>query len=118
MRLNLLILRSAIPEELAAFYTTLGLSFLYHRHGTGPNHYSAEMDDFVLEIYPLSKSQTRPDPFVRLGFSVANLDNLFKKVPQERILHAPKKSEWGYRCVIKDPEDRRIELTEAPEQTS
>lgn len=113
MRLNLLVLRSAIPEELTAFYTALGLSFAHHRHGAGPYHYSAEMDGFVLEIYPLSKSQTRPDPFVRLGFRVANLDDLLKKVSPKRILQAPKKSEWGYRCVIKDPEGRYIELTEA-----
>lgn len=118
MRLNLLILRSAIPEELAAFYTTLGLRFLHHRHGIGPYHYSAEMEGFVLEIYPLSKSQTQPDPFVRLGFRVANLDKLLKKVSQESILQEPEKSEWGYRCVIKDPEGRRVELSEAPGEMS
>jgi len=71
------------------------------------------MDGFVLEVSPLPKSQTRADPFVRLGFRVANLDDLLEKVSLENILQSPKKSEWGYRCVIKDPEDRRIELTEA-----
>ncbi len=112
MRLNLLILRSANPEELTAFYMTLGLRFVHHRHGAGPYHYSAEMDGFVLEIYPLSKSQTRPDPFVRLGFSVVNLDELLRKVSPGSILQVPLKSEWGYRCVIRDPEGRRVELVE------
>lgn len=112
MKCNLLVIRSGIPDKLAEFYTHLGLSFDYHRHGSGPNHYSADNEGFVLEIYPLSKSQARADPFVRLGFEVESLDKLLGKFPPDVIVQEAKLSVWGYRCVITDPEGRRVELVE------
>ena len=57
MDLTLLVIRSAIPEQLAQFYTQLGLTFEYHKHGNGPYHYSTHLGHTVLEIYPLAKGQ-------------------------------------------------------------
>jgi len=110
MRLNLIVIRSALPAILAEWYTRFGLNFEYHRHGNGPLHYSAEVDGLTLEIYPLKRSQSEADIGLRLGFEVGNLDAVI--VGLSDIVQAPKLSEWGYRAVVADPEGRRVELVE------
>jgi predicted enzyme related to lactoylglutathione lyase len=110
MKLNLIVLRSDIPKALSEWYAHFGLTFEYHRHGKGPLHYSAEMNGLTLEIYPLKRSQTAPDLNLRLGFEVENLDALFAQIAD--VISPPKKSEWGYRAVVADPEGRRVELVE------
>jgi len=110
MKLNLLVIRSAVPAALAAWYTRFGLAFEYHRHGKGPMHYSAEVDGVTLEIYPLKRSQTEADTTLRLGFTVEDLDGAIVGLPD--IVQTPQRSEWGYRAVVADPEGRRVELVE------
>src|SRR6266481_8894238 len=41
--LNLVVLRCADIDRAMAFYSKLGLHFARHRHGTGAEHYSAEL---------------------------------------------------------------------------
>ena len=110
MRLNLLVIRSAVPETLANWYARFGLVFEHHRHGNGPLHYGAEVDGITLEIYPLKRSQEGPDLNLRLGFEVKHLDELVEGI--EDIVQSPRQSEWGYRAVVADPEGRRVELVE------
>lgn len=110
MKLNLIVIRSAAPSELAAFYTTFGLDFKYHRHGGGPLHYGADIDGVTLEIYPLKRSQTTPDLTLRLGFEVTDLEAAVAGLTV--VVSPPMQSEWGYRAVVADPEGRRVELTE------
>ena len=43
MNLNLLVIRSVIPKQLAEFYEQLGMAFEYHRHGNGPFHFPAHV---------------------------------------------------------------------------
>jgi len=50
--LNLVVLRSADIERAAVFYSRLGLKFTGHRHGTRPEHLSAELVATVFELYP------------------------------------------------------------------
>ena len=57
MKLNLLVLKTHQLEALKEQYEFLGLSFVYHQHGSGPFHYASEQEDFVLELYPLPKEQ-------------------------------------------------------------
>ena len=59
MNLILLVIRSAIPEQLAEFYSILGMTFEYHRHGYDPYHYSCHIGPTLLEIYPLAKGQEK-----------------------------------------------------------
>lgn len=110
MKLNLLVIRSAIPADLAAWYTRFGLVFEQHRHGKGPLHYSADVDGVTLEIYPLKRSQTEADASLRLGFTVENLDEAIAGLPD--VVQAPERSAWGYRAVVADPEGRRVELVQ------
>ena len=112
--LNLLVLRTAQPDKLTAFYSHLGFQFDYHCHGNGPMHYSADINGLVFEIYPLLKNQDQADSSLRLGFQVEDLDKLLESLRKEKIniLQEPKYAEWDYFAVIKDPDGRKIELTQ------
>jgi hypothetical protein len=112
MELTLLVIRSAIPEQLAEFYGGLGATFEYHRHGQSPFHYSAQIGPTVLEIYPLTKSQEKPDITIRLGFSVDRFENTIKELADRNVnfYQQVTQTEWGLMAVIADPEGRKIEL--------
>ncbi|MDR6568843.1 hypothetical protein SAMN05660461_5514 [Chitinophaga ginsengisegetis] len=110
--LNLLVIKTSQLAEHAAFYAKLGFQFDYHRHGTGPYHYASINGNIVLEIYPLPKGITVADNTTRLGFKIADLDNLIKELPEENILTAPALTAWGYTAIIQDPDGRKIELVQ------
>lgn len=109
--LNLIVIRSAIPADLAAFYTRLGCSFAQHQHGNGPWHYAAELGALTLEIYPLKRSQSAPDSHLRLGFMVPDVSTAIAQLAAP-VLSGPTASDWGLRAVIQDPEGRRVELVQ------
>jgi hypothetical protein len=44
MKLNLVVLKTSRPDDLAQFYGQLGIKFENHRHGTGPIHYASDID--------------------------------------------------------------------------
>lgn len=53
--LNLVVLRSPNAARAAAFYSRLGLRFRQHKHGSGPEHFAAELPGGgVFELYPLA----------------------------------------------------------------
>lgn len=111
--LRLLVLKSAKTEAMVAFYTALGLGFQQEQHGTGPLHYSAQMNGTVFEVYPLGGRDVA-DTTTRLGFAV---DDLGTTMDQLKSLHAavarePERSAWGRRAVVRDPDGRSIELFE------
>ena len=109
--LNLVVLRSANLEKAAEFYSHLGLQFTLHRHGSGPEHYAAELEDGVFELYPYSPDG--PSTLgARIGFSVASIDSVIAAVSvyPAAVISPPKDSQWGQRAVISDPEGHRIEL--------
>jgi lactoylglutathione lyase len=112
MELTLLVMRSAIPEQLAEFYTILGITFEHHRHGTGPYHYSGHIGPTLLEIYPMAKGQKQPDITLRLGLAVDAFDEIIGRLNAlDTTFHQPATStECGLMAVIADPEGRKIEL--------
>lgn len=112
MELRLLVIRSNQPEQLAGFYSLLGLSFSYHKHGNSPMHYSAITGSIVFEIYPLSKKQTAPDPYLRLGFGIDNFETVIAALKEQQVTFAsePMPAEFGYSAVIVDPDGRKVEL--------
>ena len=114
MQVNLIVLRTSNPEQLANFYQKMGIQFDYHRHGNGPFHYSTDLNGLIFEIYPLLKSQKEPDAYLRLGFEVENLDVLIEhlRISNVRILQDPTRTEWGVVAVIQDLDGRKIELKE------
>lgn len=116
MYLSLLVIRSLDPKKLANFYTQLGLTFTYHRHG-GPWHYSTEFNGLVFELYPLGKGQERADISTRLGFTVEYLDELINRLKMDgvTIQQEPKQTEWGYVAIVTDPDGRKVELKQKTE---
>jgi hypothetical protein len=112
MNLTLLVIRSAIPEQLAQFYKLLGLSFEYHQHGNGPFHYSARIGPTLLEIYPLSRGQEKADVTLRLGLALDTFDATVQQLQLQAIhFHQlPAMTEWGMLALIADPEGRKVEL--------
>ena len=102
MKINLIVIRTSRPKELAEFYHQIGIDFDYHRHGKGSWHYSANIGEVIFEIYPLMKSQKIVEKSLRLGFDIKNLDELISilKGKKVKIITEPKQSDFGYFAVI------------------
>ena len=116
-RLNLLMLRVADLERAVIFYRLLGLDFIKHAHGSGPEHYACELPGIVFELYPATPEQP-VSASTRLGFAVADVDALVTKLASAstQILSAPRTSEWGRRAVLIDPDGHRVELLQSLEK--
>ena len=90
------------------------MTFVKHRHGEGPEHFSADLEHgVVFEIYP-QKAGALPTTSTRLGFGVRSVDEAFQALIKAgaSVVSEPKVSEWGMRAVLDDPEGHRIELIE------
>jgi lactoylglutathione lyase len=117
LSINLLVLRTAQLEPMLKFYTTLGLKFVEEQHGSGPVHYSTQVDNVVLEIYP-GNDGVAPDRknggATLIGLTVVSLDTVLNELSELGVtsLSPPKTSAWGRRAVVLDPDGRAIELTE------
>ena len=113
--LNLVVLRSVDIDRAAQFYQRMGLSFTRHAHGSGPEHYSSEVNGIVFEIYPLTP-KSEPTTSTRIGFSVDSVDEIVPMLSQlgAKVVVAPTDSEWGRRAVVKDLDGHSVELTTRP----
>lgn len=112
MELTLLVIRTKDIRQLADFYSLLGLTFDYHKHGNSPYHYSTTIRNTVLEIYPLAKGQMEADRDLRLGFSLDNFEAIIEVLKDNGIMFSsePMPTEYGFMAVVKDPDGRKIEL--------
>lgn len=109
--LSLVVLRSPDIDRAAAFYSRLGLWFARHRHGAGPEHFSAELPGGVFEIYPQT-AEGASTLGTRVGFTVASVDEAVASLSEYpgAVISPPKGSEWGRRAVVTDPDGHRVEL--------
>ncbi len=111
MNIKLLVIRTSDPQKLSAFYSLLGFTFDYHKHGKSPYHYSATIDKLVLEIYPLAETQTEPDRHLRLGFEVNDFDETIKALQDNNVeFTKPTTTDFGLITIVSDPDGRKIEL--------
>jgi lactoylglutathione lyase len=109
VKLTLLVLRTPKLEDLKKFYSALGLGFKSERHGNGPDHYAAMLDDdLVVELYPCLDGTPR-DPGLRLGFHVDDIRET-RRVLEEPA--TPKQTPWGLRAVVRDPDGRIVDLVQ------
>jgi lactoylglutathione lyase len=109
--LSLVVLRSSNLERAVAFYSCFGLQFTKHRHGTGPEHFSAELSGCVFELYP--ESVNGPSTLgSRIGFTVTSVDAAIAALKEfpAAVVSPAKYSEWGRRAVVADPDGHRVEL--------
>lgn len=109
--LNLVVLRSPDMAKAAEFYSRLGMNFVQHRHGNGPEHFSAELEGAVFELYPLSPSGPSTQG-TRIGFKVQSLDEAIAALSDfaGAVVSPPQDSPWGRRAVVADPDGHRVEL--------
>jgi lactoylglutathione lyase len=108
------VLRFADIGRAAAFYTKLGLQFTLHRHGTGPEHFSAQLPGgAVFELYPLTPDGPSTAG-TRIGFKVPSVDAAIAALSDyaNAVVSRPKNSEWGRRAVVLDPDGHKVELLE------
>lgn len=110
MKLNLLVLRTTRLEDMRSFYSALGAQFQIEKHGNGPEHYAATIDDdLVLELYP-TPDGAMPDAGLRLGLKVENISETLRLIGQDV---APRQTQWGLRAIIRDPDGRTVELVQS-----
>ncbi|RYU97006.1 VOC family protein [Emticicia agri] len=111
MKVKLIVIRTQDPKRLADFYSLLGLSFGYHKHGKSPYHYSADIDGLIFEIYPLANNQTETDKYVRLGFELDTFDETIEVLRNQGFLLAePNETDFGLIAIASDSDGRKIEL--------
>lgn len=112
--LNLVVLRSPDIARAAAFYSRLGLEFRQHRHGSGPEHFAAELPSGgVFELYPVADGASTLG--TRIGFRVPSVDQAVAALSDYpgAVVSAPRDSEWGRRAVVADPDGHRVELVQS-----
>ena len=107
MDIKLIVVRTPDIKVLADFYSNFGLTFDYHKHGNSPYHYSATLGQTVLEIYPLTKSQTGPDKNLRLGISVDNFDDVINKLKDLGVALDAKGNGEFYQTFIPKDMDKK-----------
>ena len=111
LALNLVVLRSPDMARAAAFYSRLGLEFRQHRHGSGPEHFAAELPGGgVFELYPVTDAASTLG--TRIGFRVPSVDDAIAALSDypSAVISAPRDSEWGRRAVVTDLDGHKVEL--------
>jgi lactoylglutathione lyase len=113
-KLNLLVLKTGHLDRLQAFYAALGIAFAEERHGDGPTHYAGRVGEALLELYPLPENAGPADATTRLGFAVSDLDTVVGSLEAAggAVVSQPRRTAWGYRAVVRDPDRRAVELCE------
>jgi catechol 2,3-dioxygenase-like lactoylglutathione lyase family enzyme len=113
LSINLLVLRCASIEETKKFYELLGFKFCREQHGKGPEHFAAENYGFVLELYPLSASQS-PDN-IRIGFSTPSMAEISGNLLHTSDVTVIKKP-YGFNkqliMLVQDPDGRKVEISQ------
>ena len=113
-RLNLIVLRCRDIDATCMFYECFEMDFMMHSHGKGPAHYAHEDERGVFELCPVAEG-SKPDD-IALGFSVADLLAMRDRLVQLGFLPGPiHDNPWGRTVVVRDPDQRRVELKETPQ---
>lgn len=113
--LNLVVIRVGDLDVSQTFYNILGITFDRHRHGSGPEHLSAQLGAAVFELYPAREGQSSAT--TRLGFAITHLDDIVTQIQNSSIgsvVSLPADSPWGRRAVVRDPDGHAVELVAAP----
>lgn len=101
IRLNLVVLRSGHPRELAIWYgQLLKQTVNEEKHDKGPLHFAIQLDDSVIEFYP----QKSEKPNTPMTFSLsADVDTFEYLQTTTECKNLNKNS-----LIISDPENNQI----------
>lgn len=110
--LSLVVLKTRQVDALCGFYSSLGIKLIKEQHGKGPVHYSGQVGETVLEIYPLPEDGAPADASTRLGFVVTKVSETVEalRALNASIVSEPRETQWGFRAVVRDPDGRAVEL--------
>jgi lactoylglutathione lyase len=110
--LTLIVLKTARPDQLKAFYQCLGIQFRTEQHGNGPVHFAAELAQTVLEIYPRTNGEPANESSIWLGFRVDEPEAVLAALDDvgTPVLTKASRTPWGNRMVVQDPDGRPVEL--------
>lgn len=105
MNINLIVLYSYNHIAAKDFYEALGMDFKEEKHGNGPKHYAAVMDNgTVFEIYP-DEDDTPVDYKMLIGVEVDNLHEVMNRL---KNYHLYKKSGSKMSAMLVDPDGRSV----------
>lgn len=114
-----IVLWTARPREVVAFYGALGLPLLAEQHEDGPPHWACEIAGVHFAIHEQDEGDSPPPEYQSagaslLGFEVDALDAVYlaAKTVGARVLIRPEEVPWGRRAVVLDPDGRTVELNE------
>ena len=108
--LTLLVLYTEDIERLRLFYEACGLTMNEEQHDDGPRHYSSVLSSgTVFELYPGAVNDGR------LGLRVPSLDRALDAMNTggNRLEGKPILRDGMRYIVVKDPDGRRVELSES-----
>jgi catechol 2,3-dioxygenase-like lactoylglutathione lyase family enzyme len=111
--LNLVVLRVSDLEQASRFYGALGLPLRPERHGSGPEHLTADLGGAVFDLCP--RSGGAPTAGTRVGFRVSSVEAAVAacRALGAEILSPAAEGPWGLRAIVADPDGHRVELTQA-----
>lgn len=93
------------------FYTALGFELSKNQHDGGPEHFSMTINNMVFELYPCA--ETTPASHNRFGFEITAEHPRYEAVRDFLDTHGNEVfaiGEGKKYCVIKDPDQRDIEV--------
>lgn len=113
--LALVVLRSKNIQKVITWYGVIGVAIVKEKHEKTASTYVADLDGLLLEFLPLAEEMSAPEPNVRLGFVVENLDQVLSELRGlgTVVINPPQSTSRGFRAVVRDPDGRSIELYKA-----
>lgn len=113
--LGLIVLRTKSIQKVTAWYGVIGVEIVKEKHEKTASTYTADLEGLVLEFLPLTEEMPAPEPNVRLGFVVADLEKTITdlKALGTVVINPPQSTSRGFRAVVRDPDGRSIELYKA-----
>lgn len=104
MKLNLIVIRSKDIQVSKSFYENVfGFIFKSEKHGTGPTHYSTDLEGVIFEIYPANGVKTEG---LRIGFQVECFSKIKNQLHEGNTIF----KENTDSLLIVDPDGHKIEI--------
>jgi lactoylglutathione lyase len=113
--LGLIVLRTKNIQKITAWYGAIGIEIVKEKHEKTKSTYTADLEGLLLEFLPLSEETPAPEPNVRLGFVVADLEKTLAELKAHAtvVINPPQSTSRGFRAVVRDPDGRSVELYRA-----
>ncbi len=109
MNLKYLVIKCNDLEKSKAFYEAIGFHPLKEKHGRGVEHYSFTINDFVIELYPSSKSVEGNLIFgLEIKIPIEEIMQRLKFISYDQELSKNKNGNYS----INDPDGNRVMFDE------